>query len=266
MAWTALQSMASSMQKSNAACTDSHKLAFLPINSSNAELEPMAIFPYRSRPDYGNMTPETLIFLWLLMILASNIPIIVQHLMTTLKTVGYKVSKDWTSTRYCGLTIAWDYIARTFTISMPGYVERALQRLQHTAPKCMEDSPHKWNEPHYGFKIQFSEAPDTTPFLNAANKRHVQEVLGTFLFYARAVYIAMLKAIGTIATQQSTPTQATLHAVVKLLNYAASHPDAELQFKASDMVLWIDSDASYLSETKSRFTCTSYHFFIRPTK
>jgi hypothetical protein len=110
----------------------------------------------------------------------------------------------------------------------------------------MEDLPHKWNEPHYGIKVQFPEAPDTTPFLDAANKRHVQEVLNTFLFYACTVDITMLKAIGIIATQQSTPRQATMDAIVKLLNYAASHPDAELQFKASDMVLWIDSDASCL--------------------
>ena len=66
------------------------------------------------------------------------------------------------------------------------------------------------------------------------------------MFYARAVDVTMLKAIGTIATQQSTPTEATMQAVTKLLNYAASHPDAQLQYTASDMILWIDSDASYL--------------------
>ena len=189
-----------------------------------------------------------------------------QHLMTTLKEVGYKVSEDWDGNRYCGLTLTWDYQARTVIISMPGYVERASQRFQHTAATRAEHSPHVWNQPQYGAKIQYSEEPDTTPLLDATNARHVQEVLGTLLFYARAVDITMLKAIGTLATQQSKPTETTMKGIVKLLNYAAAHPDAQLQYQASDMVLWIDSDASYLSEAKSRSTCAGYHFLLdRPT-
>ena len=68
-----------------------------------------------------------------------------EHLMQTLNEVGYKVSKDWTGTRYCGLTLAWDYVNRHVTVSMPGYVERALQRFQHTKPTRAENSPHIWN-------------------------------------------------------------------------------------------------------------------------
>jgi hypothetical protein len=180
--------------------------------------------------------------------------------MYSLKAVGFTFSEDRTGTLYCGLTIAWDYIARTVTISMPGYVKRALQRFIHTSPKRMEDSPHKWNEPHICVEVQYSAVPDTAPFLDADNKRHVQEVLGTFLFYSRAVDITMLNAIGTIAMQQSTPTQVIMDAIVKLLNYAASHPNAKLQFRARDMLLWINSDASYLSETQSQSMCNGYHF------
>jgi hypothetical protein len=60
----------------------------------------------------------------------------------------------------------------------------------------------------------------------------------------------MLKAIGTLSTQQSQATEATMSAIVKFLNYAATHPNAELEYITSDMALWIDSDASYLSESK----------------
>ena len=143
---------------------------------------------------------------------------------------------------------------------MPGYVARALQRFQHSTPTRSEHSPHAWNELKYGAKVQYAADPDSTPFLDAANKQHIQEVLSTFLFYARAVDITMLKALGTLATQQSKPTEATMQAIVKLLNYITTHPDAKLQFKASDMVLWIDSDASYLSEANDRSTCAGYHF------
>jgi hypothetical protein len=51
--------------------------------------------------------------------------------------------------------------------------------------------------------------------LNAAKTTHVQEVLGTFLYYARAVDNTMLAAIGSIATQQANATEATMKAIVE---------------------------------------------------
>jgi hypothetical protein len=40
------------------------------------------------------------------------------------------------------------------------------------------------------------------------------------------------------------------------------HPDAELEYSASDMILWIDSDASYLSESEARSTCAGIFFLL----
>ena len=62
----------------------------------------------------------------------------------------------------------------------------------------------------------------------------------------------MLVALGTLATQQSKPTESLWDDITWFLNYAASHPDAKICFSASDMILHIASDGSYLSETKSR--------------
>jgi hypothetical protein len=39
---------------------------------------------------------------------------------------------------------------------------------------------------------------------------------------------------------------------IKFLNYCATHPDATIWYKESDMILWVHSDASYLSESKAR--------------
>ena len=184
-----------------------------------------------------------------------------EHLMHTLTQVGYKVSEEWNGTRYCGFTLAWDYVNHHVTLSMPGYVERALQRFRHPKPTRSEHSPHTWNHPYNGAKVQYSPDPDNSPFLDAANKKtDVQEVLGTFLFYARAVDVTLLKAIGSLATQQPNPTETTMEGIVKLLNYAALHPDAKLRYHASGMILWVDSDARYLSESKSRSKCAGYHF------
>jgi hypothetical protein len=72
-----------------------------------------------------------------------------QQLMHTLKTL-YRVSEDWAGERYIGLTLKWDYIKRTVDLSMPGYVERALQRFEHPAPRQPEHTPHEWTDPNYG--------------------------------------------------------------------------------------------------------------------
>jgi hypothetical protein len=45
------------------------------------------------------------------------------------------------------------------------------------------------------------------------------------------------------------------------LDYAASHPDTVLTYKASDMVLSVHSDASYLSAPRAR-SRTGGHFYM----
>ena len=48
---------------------------------------------------------------------------------------------------------------------------------------------------------------------------------------------------------------------VHLLDYAATHPNAVVRFRASDMLLHIDSDASHLCEPKAR-SRVGGHFFL----
>jgi len=184
----------------------------------------------------------------------------VEHLIAALKESGYKCSEDWEGERYVGLTLKWDYEARTCDISMPGYVERALQRFAHPPPTRQQDSPHAAAKPQCGAKMQLTEEPDTSAPLAKQDIKRVQEVCGTVLHYARAVDNAMLKALGSIASQQATGTENTMKATTQLLNYAASHPDAVAHFSASDMVLHIDSDASYLSEPKAKSCIGGYHY------
>jgi hypothetical protein len=185
-----------------------------------------------------------------------------ERLMHTLQQ-QYSVSEDWTGARYCGLTIEWDYLNRTVDISIPGYIERTLQRFQHPPPTRPQHSPHAWQKPTYGAAIQYAPTPDTTAALDAKDTKHVQEVLGTLLFYARAVDSTMLPAIGTLASQQAHGTKATLEALTQLLNYCATHPDAKVRFIASDMVLHVHSDASYLSAPKARSRFAGYQYLSR---
>jgi hypothetical protein len=137
-------------------------------------------------------------------------------------------------------------------MSMPGYIAKALQRFQIPMPTRAQHSPHAWIAPTYGQPTQYTEPEDTSEPLSASGLTRLQEIIGTLLYYARAVDSTMLVALGSLASAQSKGTKATAQAATQLLNYCATHPDAEVCFHASDMILHVHSDASYLSERHAR--------------
>ena len=140
---------------------------------------------------------------------------------------------------------------------MHGYIERALQRFAHPKPRRPEDAPHAWIAPAYGKHVQYAPEPDASAFLDLNDKNLVQQIIGVILFYARAVDDTFLVALSELAT---APTEATMKAITRLLNYAATHPDASILFRASDMILYVDSDASYLSVSKARSRVAGYFY------
>jgi hypothetical protein len=88
--------------------------------------------------------------------------------------------------------------------------------------------------------------------ISSKQKEFVQEVVGTFLYYARAVDPTMLTQLNKIATRLPEATDEILEQVQHFLGYAATFPDAITIVKPSGMRLIVHSDASYLSETKAR--------------
>ena len=145
------------------------------------------------------------------------------HLLATLAT-KYQLSTDWTGARYCELTLKWDFHARTCDVSMPGYIERTLQRFQLPKPTKLEHSPHPWQKPNYGAKTQYAILPDDTDSLDAANKTRILGVLGTLLFYALAIDSTLLTAIGELSLEQSEGTKTTMEKLSQLLNFLRSSP------------------------------------------
>jgi hypothetical protein len=55
----------------------------------------------------------------------------------------------------------------------------------------------------------------------------------------------------TIAAQQSAPTEVILANVNQFLDYMWMHSDENIIYRASDMILNIHSDASYLRAPKA---------------
>ena len=103
---------------------------------------------------------------------------------------------------------------------------------------------------------------DTSSSIPEEQKRRIQKIIGTFLYCARAVYCTILPALNTLAEQQSSPTKNKEAAITHFLDYAATNPSAIIQYKASDVIIHIDSDASYLSEPRAHIR-TGGHYYLR---
>jgi hypothetical protein len=97
--------------------------------------------------------------------------------------------------------------------------------------------------------------------LSKEEKTYVQEVIETFLYYTRCVDASMLPALGTLATQQASPTKNTMKKIKQFLDFAAMHSDAVVTYHASNMVLAGHIDASYLSKSNAQSRAGG-HFFM----
>jgi hypothetical protein len=173
-----------------------------------------------------------------------------EYLMECIKK-NYDISSDWKGSAYCGLTLEWDYKNRTVDLSMPGYNKAALHKYQHAAPTRPEHVPHKWNPPIYGAKTQYMEDETTSAALSNKDVNKLQQLTGTLLYYARAVDPTLIVPINVLSSKQSRATAVTADKVIKLLNYCNTHPETKIRYHASDMILHIHSDASYLSEKEA---------------
>jgi hypothetical protein len=181
------------------------------------------------------------------------------HLIDTLSKY-YTVETDWSGSLYCGIQLQWNYAQHFVDLSMPKYVNNKRHEYNHGSPARPQHSPYPAAERRYGTSAQDTVPPDETPALDADGKTRIQKIVGSFLYYGRAVDITILKALNSLSRQQSSPTQATATRTDQLLDYLATHPNATVRFYASDMLLQVHSDASYLNEPDGRSTAGGHYF------
>ena len=146
---------------------------------------------------------------------------------------------------------------------MPGYIKKLLHKLQYTKPATPEHNPHLYKPPAYGKQTQYVEPPDTSTPLSRQRKRRILQIVGSLLYYARAVDNTILMAVNDLAAQQANATITKEAHTHKLLNYLAIHPDASVTFKPSNMVLQVHSDASYLSVPNSSSHSEGYFSWVK---
>lgn len=117
-----------------------------------------------------------------------------------------------------------------------------------------------YHAPDYGAKVQ-STFHDTSAPLNAKDITTLQEIVGSILYYARAVDPTMLTATNAVSSEQAKPTQRVREQAVRLLQYARAYPANEVVFRKSKMQFILQVDASYLSRTKGRSVAGGIGYF-----
>jgi hypothetical protein len=155
----------------------------------------------------------------------------------------------------------YDIPIRTCKLSMPGYMKAACDRFG-IHPTTNTHNPELYIPVVYGSKAPQMAKEDVSPALSSADKTLVQQIVGVILWYARGVDGTMLKAVNSVGSAQANPTEAVKAAAIQLLHYGHTYPNASITYRASDMILSIDADASYLGETGARSRAASIFKFV----
>jgi hypothetical protein len=172
------------------------------------------------------------------------------HLVSCLPTL-YKLKFHRDLPRYTYLRYTLDYSPTSpspcMTLSMPNYIP---SMLSHLCPSgCgSASSPAVYILPVFytDLFLHLSTSSITTLFtpVSPAEKTWIQQVLGSLLFYARALDLSLLTTVCQLSSHQFAPTQHDLSSAHRLLNYASSHPNRHKIIHPSSMALWGCTDAS----------------------
>ena len=181
------------------------------------------------------------------------------HLIQSLKK-DFTILEGWTCGLYCEITLKWDYRKRILDFSMLGYIKKVLQRYKHEVPKRPQRMPYPVAQIKYGKGAQYLIPEDMTRDASREKILKVQQVVGSILYYARVVDLTASMSLSTIESEQAKVTGHNIETIEQLLDYMASNPVATVQFCASDMILNIRSDASYLAVRNGRSIMCG-HFF-----
>ena len=151
------------------------------------------------------------------------------HVINCLKEETYKLTEDWTRGLYCGISLLWDYKAQILDISMSGYVKNLFLKYEHIM-QWVHHCPYATEPKKYGAEAQSPLPQDNTRKLTDKEIKQVQKIVGSIIYYGRAVDMTVLMMLSSIASEQTNGTEHTLEKAYQVLDYLASHPDAVVRF------------------------------------
>ena len=101
---------------------------------------------------------------------------------------------------------------------MPGYIKKKIQEYGHFVPGCRQKCPHLPESKKFGSNAQAPLPPDDTPKLDAKGIKCAQQIVGSILYYARAVDMMILMALSSIAIKQTKATEKTMGRCIQFLD------------------------------------------------
>jgi hypothetical protein len=150
---------------------------------------------------------------------------------------------------------------------MPGYIHKALQRF---CPKYLRPTrraaatPGIYHDAIYP-RIQLA-TEDKSPLLTPIQRTKIRAIVGTLLYYARAVDPSLLPIANEIASQRFNPTQKFLTTANRVLSYTSTRQNNCITYYACDMHLFLHVDVSYLSQSHARSVVGGYFFLGNENK
>ena len=135
-------------------------------------------------------------------------------------------------------------------MSMPRYILNALKRFLRAGSDAV-NNPSDYR-PGKHTALQKPTPQDTSAPATLEETLRIQQIVGVFLYYARAIDSTFLTAVSKVSSAQAKPTAKVLQDAERLVQYASTQPAAQLVYYASKMDLIVHGDASYLSETNAR--------------
>ena len=127
---------------------------------------------------------------------------------------------------------------------MDNYIANLRVKYDHPDPRNPQHSLYKHAPIIYGAKFQYSAKDDNSSPLDTDGVLCVQSIVGTLMFYGRAVDNKILVSLIEIGQHQAASTQATNGAILHLLDYVSPYPRNGITFQAREMILSAHSDAA----------------------
>jgi hypothetical protein len=162
------------------------------------------------------------------------------------------------------MDIAINRANKHVTLTMKGYIDRLLRRVRPNGIKGAS-TPATYTPPNYANPQSQKATVDTSALASESEKKLLQSVVGTLLYYSRAVDPSICTAVHELGTVQSKPTVNDMQKMERLLQYVSKHRNIGIRCYASNMALQNISDASYLSRPKARSVCGWFSYLGLPS-
>ena len=173
------------------------------------------------------------------------------HILDSLEK-HYAISKYWEGRNHLESTIYCYWNKGCVNISIPNYVEKYLDQLQHPNPKRPKYVSHFWTITAYIKRLQMAPYPDENNIIDKKSIKRTQFIICIFyIMLGRLIekcYDQSMKCQGYNENQQGKPRKwPQCYQIIR-----KHTQNTVICYKASDMVLHMDSDAAYLTMLEAR--------------